>query len=50
MEKEDAASNRRGGKVVNGVEKVIRSILSRKLGLPGNEKEVRRSKPYSKIE
>jgi hypothetical protein len=30
--------------------KVIRSMLSRGLGLSGNEKEVRRSKAYSKIE
>ena len=50
MEKEDATFNRRGGKVVNGVEKVIRSMFSRKLGLSENEKEIRRSKPYSKIE
>jgi hypothetical protein len=50
MEKEDATSNRRGGEVVNGVEKVIKSLFSRESDLPGNEKEVRRSKPYSKIE
>ena len=50
MEKEDATSNRRGGEVVNRVEKVVRSMFSRGLGLSRNEKEVRRSKPYSKIE
>ncbi len=50
MEKEDARFDRRGGKVVNGVEKVIKSIFSRKLGLSENEKEVRCSGSHSKIE
>jgi hypothetical protein len=49
MEKENARSNRKGKKVVKVVEKVIRVIFNRKLGLSGNEREIRRPRPYSKI-